>query len=196
MDIVTKRICSVEGCEGKYEARGLCKKHYERLKKHGSIELSNPTLEERFWGKVKRSEGDKCWEWTACTTGGYGRIRIDGKSQIASRVAYQLFHGAIPDKLVVCHKCDNRKCVNPSHLFLGTLQDNNFDCLSKGRIARGEKARGARLKEAQVREILSSIETLSDEEASRVYGVTLRHIRDLRKGRAWKHLNPPHSTGL
>lgn len=91
--------------------------------------------ETRFWAKVDRT--DDCWTWTAATTGsGYGRFghqNARGGWVAAHRFAYELANGPIPDGMFVCHKCDNPPCVNPSHLFLGTHQDNMRDMDAKGR---------------------------------------------------------------
>lgn len=89
-----------------------------------------------FWAKVHKpvSEGG-CWLWTAAKTSkGYGVFQVGWKTQKrAHRIAYELEKGNIDDGLCVCHTCDNPSCVNPSHLFLGTVKDNVDDMIDKGR---------------------------------------------------------------
>lgn len=85
----------------------------------------------RFWIKVTQT--DYCWEWTgSLNKQGYGTFRLNGES-LAHRIAYKIIHGDIFNSLNVCHKCDNTKCVNPSHLFTGTQSDNMIDKMKKKR---------------------------------------------------------------
>lgn len=91
---------------------------------------------ERFWSKVKKGSG--CWEWVGAIAGtGYGSFRATevakGGYISSHRLGWILHHGPIRSGAFVLHKCDNRKCVRPAHLFLGTHSDNMKDCVAKGR---------------------------------------------------------------
>lgn len=99
--------------------------------RHGS---KHGTPEERFWPKVNKIEGG-CWEWTAALKDfGHGQFYLSpGKLVSAHRFSFELVNGPTPTGLFVCHKCDNPKCVNPGHLFLGSPQDNMVDKTLKGR---------------------------------------------------------------
>lgn len=89
-------------------------------------------LQAKFLKKVRKTKG--CWWWTAGeSSGGYGSLSFGGKPQKAHRVSFTLFKGPIENGLLVCHSCDNKLCVNPEHLWLGTDKDNTMDSIKKGR---------------------------------------------------------------
>lgn len=101
-------------------------------------------LKDRFLSKVRKTKG--CWFWLGSTRnkkGGYGCLKINGKVFDAHRIAYSIFIGSIPKEKCVCHSCDNRKCVNPEHLWIGTKNDNNQDMISKGRYVPSDIVHGS-----------------------------------------------------
>lgn len=125
----------------------------------------------RFWSKVNKTDG--CWEWTASLdTSGYGLFRYKGILNKAHRFCYENFVGPIPKGKLMCHKCDNPKCVRPDHLFIGTHQDNVDDRESKGRgvTFKEEKHNMAKLDKTKVRKIREMYET---------GGYSLRHLGEL-----------------
>ncbi len=144
--------------------------------------------EQRFWAKVKK--GPRCWEWIGALTNnnkgmGYGRIASNGKYHLAHRLSYEMKYGPIPDGLCVCHTCDNRKCVRPGHLFLGTYKDNMVDCCAKGRLAKGSKAGKAKLTEQQVTVIRKDKRLYK--EIAKEYKVDRSIISKIKTRKIWKH---------
>jgi hypothetical protein len=144
--------------------------------------------------KVKVNDHSGCWEWTASKQrGGYGQIMIGGKAgkpKRAHRVSYEMFCGEIPDGLHVLHKCDNRACVNPDHLFLGTNADNQADMDSKGRRVsvglRGEANNGSKLKADDVVAIRSSQGSLTHNALAAQFGISRSQVQNIIYGRHWK----------
>lgn len=85
-----------------------------------------------FWSKVDKSK--ECWEWTGCKDrDGYGQFGYNNRQWKAHRIAYFFSHGSIDDSKLICHHCDNPKCVRPEHLYQGTVKDNSQDMINRGR---------------------------------------------------------------
>ena len=140
------------------------------------------SLQERFFSKVRHADNG-CHEWTGCLMpNGYGQFHKDGKTAYAHRVAFELAYGQPED--YVLHTCDNRKCVNPEHLFAGSYYDNMDDMVAKQRQAHGERNWHHKLTAEQVKQIRSEV-GLNKEIAAR-YGVSASLISLIRSGRIWK----------
>jgi len=102
---------------------------------------------EKFWSNVDVKGPDDCWEWKLSKfRRGYGQSRFNGRNMQTHRIAWIVENGDIPQGILVCHKCDNPGCVNPSHLFLGTHVDNMADMVSKGRQCKGDFNAARRIK--------------------------------------------------
>jgi hypothetical protein len=145
-------------------------------------------LVDRFIGRIRIGSG--CWEWTGTTTGtpGYGLFYVcRDKRILAHRVSWIVWRGGlIPDGQFVCHHCDNRLCVRPGHLFLGTPSDNMADKVKKGRQSRCENAGTAVLTREQVLEIRRS--SVSIRKMAAAFGVNKSTIFRIRARRLWRDM--------
>ncbi len=152
---------------------------------------------DRFESKF--TKGSNCWEWQYALSGkGYGVIKYKGKGYGAHRVSYFLYKGDIPEEIFVCHKCDNPKCVNPNHLFLGTNSENMKDCYAKGRMTMPSTSRFKTGHFGINRELLD-VDTLclaiinrkqagnSLVHIAKQFGVKYQTIRDISSGRSYSN---------
>ncbi len=145
-------------------------------------EKTNATFDKKY---VEDKNG--CWIWTGLRCkGGYGKIGNDDKSH---RFSYKRFIGEIPKGMCVCHTCDNRACVNPKHLWLGTSQENTADKIAKGRQIRGEKIGSSKLKENQILEIRKMrISGKKHKEICEKFGLSRRMVAIICNNKAWTHI--------
>jgi len=132
----------------------------------------------RFVKRYQEKESG-CWEWTGDTDGsGYGRFWDGEQKTRAHRFSYTMFKGEIPSDMCVCHSCDNRRCVNPNHLWLGSHADNARDRDDKGRWGGGRPPTADR---DYVVELINS--GLSNKEIAGIVGVTVGRVSHIRNGR-------------
>lgn len=149
-------------------------------------------LSERFWEKVDIRGEDECWEWQAHRDRkGYGKFQIDN-SHVAHRVAWELENGQIPDGLFVCHVCDNPACCNPSHLFIGTNDDNMKDMKAKERSNRGTQRFNSKLTPIDVIGARSLYQrgAMSTQDIAEHLGVCEHTARSAIFGKSWSWLMP------
>lgn len=152
------------------------------------------TKHPRFWSKVNIGNPSECWEWQAFRSRlGYGRLMFQGKVCAAHRVSWAITNGEIPDGLCVLHKCDNRACVNPNHLFLGTQVENIQDMIRKGRKrnnpSKGEASKNAKLTTDDIHKIRQfHAEGKSHKQIAKMFGICFQEISKIVRGERWAHI--------
>lgn len=128
-----------------------------------------------------------CIFWTkAKDTAGYGVSWKNGKWIRAHRKVWIETYGDIPNGLNVCHTCDNRPCINPLHLFLGTSKENSKDMVIKNRQIKGVMSHFAKLSEFEVLEIRKSL--LSSRKTAKLYNISKTNVLDIKNKKIWKHI--------
>lgn len=159
------------------------------------------SVEARFMKFVYPEPNSGCWLWDgSIRAGGYGTFSIDGILFGAHRASYMLFVGDLPRReghhgICVCHRCDNRACVNPDHLFLGTQSDNMKDAIAKGRrtagppVFRGESSAAAKLTESDVAYIRNARSNgVKLTALAEMFGVSISLISMVHSRKVWAHV--------
>ena len=141
----------------------------------------------RFFSRVEVKKQPNCWVYKGSVKyDGYPSFSLNGKSVGGHRFCYMVFHGPIAEDLVVRHRCDNPRCVNPYHLETGTQQDNMRDKFVRGRTAKGTSNGNAKLTEDDVRKIVEDKRYYW--EIAKDYGVHSDSIKNIKTGKNWSHV--------
>jgi hypothetical protein len=145
--------------------------------------IEKSTFDRIFDRVIQNDNGCIIWQG-GCSSNGYGGIKIHGRMEGTHRVVYELCNGDITEGLFVCHTCDNRRCVNPIHLFLGTAKDNKADCVNKLRHAFGERHPFSKLSDEdtlKIRKLLSD-GRLTQDRIGEKFGVSQPTISQIKLG--------------
>jgi HNH endonuclease len=148
-------------------------------------------VKKRFTSKIERGDNkDDCWIWIGTVgASGYGHININGSQIGAHRVSYVLHKSPIPPDMLVCHTCDIRRCVNPEHLFLGSVLENNRDAANKGKFT-GEKNGRATLTLEKASQILTLRKSgLTAKQVGEIFGATVDQVYKIWRRKTWKHIS-------
>lgn len=182
------KACVVSGCGGKVIARGLCNKHYCKAKYHGDLGLFDRVISNSIEDAMIRYAPsglapDECWPWTGYVNdAGYGQFRSGGKLYRAHRVALARSGVEVPDSAFVLHSCDRPSCVNPNHLRVGTLADNNRD------IAIRERSFHIKVSNADVLKIRELRGKITNAEIAARFGLRPAQVSAIQTGRERRHV--------
>lgn len=143
---------------------------------------------ERFWSKVNKT--DDCWIWVAgLSPDGYGKFKSGGRTYRSTRFLWAHLHGEIPEGMHVLHDCDNKRCVKPDHLHLGTNIDNMREGVERCRFLYGSNNPAGKLTEDAVVDIRTS--SLTQWELAHKYGVNQAVVWRALRGFTWRRVNQP-----
>jgi predicted XRE-type DNA-binding protein len=156
--------------------------------------ISIESIRERFWSGVDIRSDDECWNWIrSIGSAGSGVFTIRRKNISAYKMAWELTYGDVPEGKILCHICDNRKCCNPNHLYVGTHKENAEDRKNRGRNGdqRGEKSKHNKLSEGQVIEIIKLLKytDLSQYKIADMFDISRSTVLAIHMNENWKHVD-------
>jgi hypothetical protein len=182
------KTCSVEDCNKPKKSKGMCEMHYYRVRRNGALYYKKPTSK-KVEINVKENGCIECTSHHKLSTG-YYLLMLNHKRKSLHRHVYEEMFGEIPNGLVVRHKCDNRGCINPEHLELGTHQDNMKDMVDRGGSCKGSKNTNALITEEDVKEIRRlAFMGFKRKDICEMYGLkNANTITSIKYGHSWGHV--------
>jgi hypothetical protein len=182
--------CIVEDCNGIYHANGICRIHYNRLRKTGRLYLIPKDAKEKLMLYSKQNKETGCREFQKRSRQGYGIIWINGKHSQAHRLSWRISTGKeIPIDKQINHKCHNRCCINPDHLYLGTHLENMTDMKLANRSTRGSKSKNAKLNEEKVIKIKALLrDKVKQLDIAKQYNISTSNVSAINMKEIWGHI--------
>lgn len=163
------------------------------MKYAANIPKLTSRLIQSYWRRVTKT--DNCWSWIGDIDKryGYGRVNIKDKKYIASRVAWTIQHGSSPPRnKLVCHTCDNRRCVNPKHLFLGTHKQNSMDAANKRRMCHGAMHHLTTITALAVKQVRLAVSAgAKHRDVAERFNLTRSAVGAIVTGKNWKYAGGP-----
>jgi len=188
-------LCLATECNRIYYAIGLCRIHYHRWRKRGSLDcrivINNIQEKLKYYSKINENG---CWEWQrAKIHNGYGRVYVKhkNKDELTHRASWEAFVGEIKEGMQINHKCHNRACINPDHLYLGTQKENVRDMLLAGRgnVPKGSDCINSKLTEDKVKLIKKMLnEGKRSCDIAIQFNISRSTIWNIKYGKTWKHI--------
>ncbi len=190
-----KKECKEPDCISPSRKREWCESHYNLIWRRGRQEKTfdrSPnglSIQDRLNSKSRLNKETGCIEWLRPHVLGYGHLTINKVRIGAHRLSWELFHGKSADGFLVMHACDNRRCINPNHLVLGTDALNQQDKVLKGRQAKGTDFKSTKLNENKIKEIfVLSQQGFNQKEIANQFNIHPSNISNILRRKRWKHV--------
>lgn len=186
---MNEKKCSIEGCDGKLNARGLCHRHYVQQRRAGLLESKKTEDDQSYILSRISVDQAGCWIWGQSKREGYGRLIRHGKTWSAHVFSFAVFVGPVEVGSQINHKCHIRSCCNPSHLYAGSQSENMADMKLAGRdrYLQGSQNGNSRIDKEKARAIYAS-KGIAREVAER-FGVSISLVYAIRKRQVWVHIH-------
>lgn len=188
-DLMSEKKCTIDGCNGKLNARGLCHRHYVQQRRAGKLQRKEHEDDRSYIINRIRADESGCWVWSQSTRKGYGRLIRKGRTWNAHVFSFSIFVRPVEDGEQINHKCHVRACCNPDHLYAGSQSENMADMKLAGRVRylKGDQNGNSRIDKEKARAIYAANGIARD--VAERFGVSISLVYAIRKKKVWAHIH-------